>query len=99
MFIVVVTGRAFLPHRHGGRPRRFVQCLTLYDVNSKCTASSRGTSDSGKENRKRQLYVHNDVLCFLARDDDHDHDSYVSYDDEKEEKEEDDESLEEEGEE
>ena len=32
--------------------------------------------------------VHNDVLRFLARDDDDDHDSYVSYDDEKDEEEE-----------
>ena len=73
--------------------------ISLTDVNSKDTASSGGTSGSWNRNCKRQLYVHNDVLRFLVRGDDHDHDSYVSYDDEKEEKEEDDASLEEEGEE
>ena len=51
--LVVVTGRASLPHRHCGRPRPSVQCFTLYDVNSKGTASSGGTSGSGKKNRKR----------------------------------------------
>ena len=49
-----------------------------------------------KQNRKRQLYVHNDVLRVLARDDydDHHHDSNVSYNDE--EKDDDNESLEDE---